>query len=76
MIVAHCHQNTAMGRCARHVGMTHDVAGPVHPGPLAVPKAENTIELAFATQLRLLCTPECCGRQIFRSVRTECDICR
>src|ERR1700739_264753 len=40
------------------MGMTEDVTGAVHPGPLAVPHGENAIELAFAAQFGLLRAPD------------------
>ena len=65
MIVAHRHQHTAVDGTARHIGVSHHIAGPVYAWTLAVPHAKDAIIFAFAAQLGLLCTPKGCCRQIF-----------
>jgi hypothetical protein len=44
------------------------------PGPLAVPEAEDTVELALAAQLRRLAAPERGGREILVQARLEHDV--
>ena len=65
MVVPHGHQNAAIGRGARHVGVFHRIARPVDARTLAVPEPEDPVELALAAQLGLLCAPERGGGQVF-----------
>jgi hypothetical protein len=74
VVVAHRHQHAAMLRRAGHVDVAKDVAGAVHARPLAVPEAEDAVELALAAQLRLLAAPERGGGEILVQARLEHDI--
>ena len=74
VVIAHRHQNAAVGRGARHIGMAHHIARPVHTRALAIPQAKHAIELAFAAQFGLLRPPQCGGRQILIQARLEQDI--
>ena len=65
MVIAHGHDHAAMGGCARHIGMAHHVARPVHAGAFAVPQAKDAVILALAAQFRLLAAPKGGRGQIF-----------
>ena len=74
VVVAHRHQDAAMGRGAGHVGVPHHVAGAVDAGALAVPQAEDAVVLALAPQFRLLAAPERGGGEILVQARLERDL--
>src|SRR3974390_3557003 len=74
VIVTHQRDDAAVLRRAGEIGMAEDVAGAVNARPLAVPHAEDAIEFAFATQFRLLRTPECCRSQLLIEARLELDV--
>ena len=74
VVVAHQGQHTAVLRRAGEIGMAEDVAGAVDAGALAVPHAENAIELALAAQLGLLGAPERGGGQLFIDAGLEFDV--
>jgi hypothetical protein len=63
-----------MLRGAGHVDVAKDVAGAVHARPLAVPEAEDAVELALAAQLRRLAAPERGGGEILVQARLEHDV--
>ena len=71
VVVAHRHQNAAVFRRSRHVGMAHNVAGAIDAGPFAVPKAEHAVMGALAAQFGLLRTPQRSGREILVQPRLE-----
>ena len=74
VIVAKRHQHAAIRAGPGHVGMAHHVARPVDARSLAVPEAEDAVELALAAQLGLLTAPKGRGRQIFVQTRLELHI--
>ena len=76
VIVAHCHQHTAMRRGAGHIGMAHHIARAVNPRPLAVPQRENPVVSALSTQFGLLGAPDRRGGQIFVQSGLKADVIR
>ena len=74
VVVAHGHKHAAMRRRAGHVHMAEHVAGAVHAGPLAVPEAEDAVELALAAQLGALAAPERGGGKVLvqAGLETRC----
>ena len=57
MVVAHQGKYATMLGGAGEIGMAEHVAGAIDAGSLAVPNAENAVELAFAAQFSLLRAP-------------------
>ena len=58
MVVAHGHDDPAMGACAGHVRMAHGISGPVDARTFPIPKPKDTIEAPFPPKLRLLRAPK------------------
>src|SRR6516165_5146745 len=58
MVIAHQRQHAAVPGGAGEVRVAKYITGAVDAGAFAVPKAEHAIELALATQLRLLRAPQ------------------
>jgi hypothetical protein len=71
VVVAHRHQDAAMVRGAGHVHVAEHVARAVHARPLAIPKPEDAVELALATQFRLLAAPERGRGEVFVQTRLK-----
>ena len=75
MVVAGHRDHAAVARGARHVGVLEDVGAAVHARPLAVPQAEDAIELALlGVQIELLGTPHRGGGQLFIHPGLEDDV--
>ena len=74
MVIAHQRQHAAVPGGAGEVGVAEDVAGAVDAGALAVPHAENAIELALATQLGLLRAPQRGGGDVLVDAGLEADV--
>ena len=72
-IIAHHHQDPAMGRGADGMGMLHGIAGPVRARPLAVPDAEHTIDGGIGIGIDLLRAYDGRRRQLFVDGRLEFD---
>jgi len=74
VVVAHQGEHAAVFRRTGEIGVAEDVAGTVDARPLAVPKAENAIELAFAAQLGLLRAPQRGGGEFLVQTGLEFDV--
>ncbi len=74
VVVAHERDDAAVRRGAGEIGVAEDVAGAVDARPLAVPHAEDAIELAFAAQFGLLRAPERGGGQFLVDAGLELDV--
>src|SRR5712692_9504516 len=74
MVVAHQGDHPAVPRGAGQIGMTEYVAGAVDARALAVPHAEDTIEIALAAQLGLLGAPQSGGGEVLVEAGLELDI--
>ena len=74
VVIAHGHDDAAMFRRTRHVGMFEHVARAVHARSLAIPQAEHTVVFAFAAQLGLLAAPQGGGGQVLVQPRLKCDV--
>src|SRR6185437_5388038 len=66
--------DAAVLRRAGHVGVAEDVARAVDARALAVPHAEDAIELAFAAQLGLLRAPNRGGGEFLVDAGLELDV--
>ena len=73
VVVAHRHEDAAMGRGAGHVGVAHRVARAVHAGALAVPQAEHAVVEALAPELGLLRAPKRRRGQVLVEAGLEAD---
>ncbi len=74
MVIAHQDENAAIRRGARHIAMLEHVAGTVNARPLAVPDAEDAIEIGLAEHGKLLRAPDAGRGQILVHARLEMDI--
>ena len=74
VVVAHQGENAAVLGGAGHVGVAEDVAGTIDARALAVPHAEDAIELALAAQLGLLRAPQRGGGELFVDAGRELDV--
>ena len=74
MVVAHQSENAAVFRRAREIGVAKDVARAINAWTLAVPHAEDAIELAFAAQFGLLAAPQRGGGEFLIDAGLELDV--
>ena len=74
VVIPHRHDDAAMFRGPRHIGVPHHIAGPIHTGPLAIPQTENTVIFTFAAQFCLLGSPDRGGGKVFVQTLLEHDI--
>ena len=74
MVITGNGDDTAMGRGAGHVGVAEHIARTVNARSLAIPDAEDAIELAFAAHLRLLRAPQGGGGEILIEPGLELDV--
>ena len=76
MVVAHQREHAAVLGGAGEIGVAEDVAGAIDARTLAVPHAEDAIELALAAQLGLLRAPQRGGGELFVDAGLELDVLR
>ena len=74
MVVTHQGENAAAFRRAREIGVAKDVARAINARPLAVPHAEDAIELAFTAQFGLLAAPQRSGGEFLVDAWLELDV--
>ena len=74
MVIAHQCEHAAVLRGAGQIGVAEHVAGAVDARALAVPHAEDAIELALAPQLGLLSAPQSGGSEFLVQAGLELDV--
>ena len=74
VVVAHQCDDAAVLRGAGQISVAENVARAIDTRPFAVPHAKHAIELALATQLSLLRTPQRGGGEFFVETGLELDV--